>query len=110
MNTWNTLPERYQQRMYKHTLATVKHHIQQPENPTPVVVISMNAAPVDNTIHLEDFTSKGSQVERQIGSTDLNIQIKKIAPIRNCMSKCQEAAWGLQIMVTEGQCMLHPNR
>jgi len=29
MNTWNTLPESYQQRVYKNTLGTVKHQIQQ---------------------------------------------------------------------------------
>jgi hypothetical protein len=28
MNTWNTLPESYQQRVYKNTLATVKRQIQ----------------------------------------------------------------------------------
>jgi len=48
MNTWNTLPESYQQRVYNNTLATVKHQIQQAENPTPAVVISMEAARVDN--------------------------------------------------------------
>jgi len=35
INTWNTLPESYQQWVYKNTLATVKHQIQQAENPTP---------------------------------------------------------------------------
>jgi len=50
MNTWNTLPESYQQRVYKNTLAIVKRQIQQAENPTPAVVISVEAARVDNTI------------------------------------------------------------
>jgi len=44
MNTWNTLPESYQQRVYKNTLATVKREIQRLENPMPAVVISVEAA------------------------------------------------------------------
>jgi len=51
MNTWNTLPESYQQRVYKNTLATIKHQIQQAENPMPAEVISVEAARVDNAIH-----------------------------------------------------------
>ena len=51
MNTWNTLPESYQQRVYKNTLATIRHQIQQAENPTPAQVISVEAARVDNPIH-----------------------------------------------------------
>jgi hypothetical protein len=43
MNTWNTLPESYHQRVYNNTLATVKRQIQQAENPTPAVVISVEA-------------------------------------------------------------------
>ena len=53
MNTWNTLPESYQQRVYNNTLATVKRQIQQAENPTPAVVISVEAARVDNAILLD---------------------------------------------------------
>ena len=41
MNTWNTLPESYQPRVYNNTLPTVKRQIQQAENPTPAVVISV---------------------------------------------------------------------
>jgi len=47
MNTWNTLPEIYQQRVYKTTLPTVKRQIQQSENPTPAVVIKVEAARVE---------------------------------------------------------------
>jgi hypothetical protein len=36
MNTWNALPESYQQRVYIHTLATVKRQIQQEENPNNI--------------------------------------------------------------------------
>jgi len=52
MNTWNTLLESYQHRVYNNTRATVKHQIQQAENPTPAVVISVEAASVDNAIRL----------------------------------------------------------
>jgi len=58
MNTWNTLPESYQQRVYKNTLATVKCLIQQAENPTPAVVISVEAARVDDPILLDYLTSE----------------------------------------------------
>jgi len=57
MNTSNTLPERYQQRVYNNTLATVKHQIQQAEDPTHAVVISVEAARVDNAILLDNLTS-----------------------------------------------------
>jgi hypothetical protein len=53
MNTWNTLPESYQKRMYKNTLATVKCQIQQAENPTPAAVISTEAARIDNAILID---------------------------------------------------------
>jgi hypothetical protein len=54
MNTWNTLPESYQQRVYNNTLATVKRQIQQAEDSTPAVVITVEAARVDNAI-LRDY-------------------------------------------------------
>jgi len=53
MNTWNTLPESYRQRVYNSTLATVKRQIQQAEIPTPSVIISVEALRVDNAILLE---------------------------------------------------------
>jgi hypothetical protein len=53
MNTWNTLPESYQQRVYNNTVATVKCQIQQAENPTPPVMISVEAVGVDNAILLD---------------------------------------------------------
>ena len=58
MNTWNTLPESYQQRVYYITLATVKCQIQLAENPTPAVVISIEAERVDNAILLDYLPSK----------------------------------------------------
>jgi hypothetical protein len=75
MNTWNTLPESYQQRLYKNTLATVKRQIQQAENPTPAAVISTEAALVNNAILLDYLTSKVALEEPEIGSTDRNILI-----------------------------------
>jgi hypothetical protein len=39
MNTWNALPENYQQRVYSHTRAIVKHQIQMADTPLPAVVI-----------------------------------------------------------------------
>jgi hypothetical protein len=55
------------------TLATVKRQIQQAENPTPAVVISTEAACVDNTIPLDYLTSEVAIEEPEIGSTDPNI-------------------------------------
>jgi len=75
MNTRNTLPESYQQRVYKNTLATVQRHIEQLENPTPAEVIRVEAARVDNVILLEYLTSEIALEEPEIGSTDPNIPI-----------------------------------
>jgi len=75
MTTWNTLPESYQQRVYKNTLATVKSQIRQEENPTPAVVISVEAARVENAILLDYLTSEVALEEPEIGSTDPNIPI-----------------------------------
>jgi hypothetical protein len=75
VNTWNTLPESYQQRVYNNTLATVKRQIQQAENPTPAMVISVEAARVDNAILLDFLTSEIALEEPEIGSTDRTIPI-----------------------------------
>jgi hypothetical protein len=75
MNTWNTLPESYQQRVYNNTLATVNRQIQQAENPTPAVVISLESAGVDNAILLDYLTSEVALEEPEIGSTYSNITI-----------------------------------
>jgi hypothetical protein len=73
INTWNTLPESYQQRVYNNTPATVKRLIQQTENPTPAVVISTEAASVDHAVLLDELTSEVALEEPEIGSTDPNI-------------------------------------
>jgi len=75
MNTGNTLPESYQQGVYKNTLATVKRQIQQTENPIPAVIISVEAVRVDNAILLDYLTSEVALEKPEIGSTDPNIPI-----------------------------------
>ena len=79
-NTRNTLPESYQQRVYKDTLATVKRQIQQVENPMPAAVIHTEAARVDNAILLGYKTCEVALEEAEIGSTDPNIQIDNDCP------------------------------
>jgi hypothetical protein len=74
-NTWNALPESYQQRVYNNTLTTVKCQMQQAENPMPAVVNSVDAAPVDNAILLDHLASEVAREEPEIGSTDPNIPI-----------------------------------
>jgi len=75
MNNWNTLPESYQQRLYKNTLPTFNRQIQQAENPMPAMVISVEAARVDNAILLDYLTSKVALEKPEIRSTDQNIPI-----------------------------------
>jgi hypothetical protein len=75
MNPWNTLRESYQQRMYNNTLATVKRQIQQVENPTHAVVVSVEATRVENAILLDCLTSEVAIAEPEIGSTIPNILI-----------------------------------
>jgi len=75
MNSWNTLPECYQHRVYSNTLATVKCQIQQAENPTPAVVISTEAASVENATPLDYLTSEVPLEDPEIGTTDPNIPI-----------------------------------
>jgi hypothetical protein len=80
MNIWNTLPESYQQRVYKNTLATVKCQTQQAEEPTPAVVISVEAAHVENAVPVDWLTSGVAFEEPEIGCADPNIPIDT-----NCM-------------------------
>jgi hypothetical protein len=80
MNTWNTLPESYQQRVYKITLAKVKGQIQQAENSTPAAVISTEAARVDNAILLAYLISEVALEEPEIGSNDPNIPTENNSP------------------------------
>jgi hypothetical protein len=75
MNTRNTPPESYQQMVHNNSLVAVKRQIQQAENPTPAVAISVEAARVDNAILLDYLTSEVALEEPEIGSTDTNIPI-----------------------------------
>ena len=75
MNTGNTLPESYQQRVYKITLAPVKRQIQQAENPTPSVVISVESARVDDAILHDCLTCEVALEKPEIGSNDPEIPI-----------------------------------
>jgi len=74
-NTWNTLPESYQLRVYNNTPAPVKCQIQQAEDPTPAMVISVETARVDNAILRDYLASEVALEEPEIGSTDPNIPI-----------------------------------
>jgi hypothetical protein len=58
--------------VYKNTLATLRSHIQQTENPTTAAVISPDAAHADNTILLDYLTSSVALQEPEIGCTELN--------------------------------------
>jgi hypothetical protein len=73
MNTWNTLPESYQHRAYKNTLARVKHQIELAEIPMPVVVIRVEEARVGYAILPDHLTPEVMREEPQIGTTDRNI-------------------------------------
>jgi hypothetical protein len=75
MDTWNTLLESYQQRVYNNTLPTVNRQIQQAKNPTPAVVITAEAVRVDNAILLHYLASNVALREPEIGSIDPNIPI-----------------------------------
>jgi hypothetical protein len=61
--------------VYNNTLATVKHQIQQAENLTPPMVISLEAARVDNAILLDYLASEVALEEPEIRSTDPNTPI-----------------------------------
>jgi hypothetical protein len=91
MNTWNTLPESYQQRVYNNTLASDKCQIQQAENQTPAVVIRMDAVRVDNAILFDYVASEVAFEELEIGSTGPNILIDS-----NCMD--DELDFGIPVV------------
>jgi len=75
MNTWNTLLESNQYRVFKYTLATVKRHIQQVENPTPAMVISVDPVHVDNAILLDYVIFNVALQKPEIRHTAPNIPI-----------------------------------
>ena len=63
--------------MHNNTIAKVRRPIQQAENPTPAVVISVKAARIDNAHLLDYLTSEVALEEPEIGNTDPNIPIDK---------------------------------
>jgi hypothetical protein len=75
MNAWNTLPESYQHWEYHNTLRTVQRLIQQVENTTPAMLISVEAAHGDNSILLDNLGSEVALEESEIGSTHPNIPL-----------------------------------
>jgi len=70
MNTGNTLPDSYQERVYNNTHATEKREIQQAENQTPALVIRIESLHVGNAIFLGDLASEVELREPEIKSTD----------------------------------------
>jgi hypothetical protein len=75
MNTWNALPESYQQRVYNNTLASVKLRIQEAEFPTPREIISTEAAVVDNAMLLDFLDSEPAMQEPEIGVTNPSVPV-----------------------------------
>jgi hypothetical protein len=69
MNTWNTLPESYQPRVYNNNFPTHKRQIQQADSTIPAIVIGVDTARVDNVIHLHSWHSKVPLEEPEIGCT-----------------------------------------
>jgi len=61
--------------MYYNIPATVKGQIQQEENPAPAMVISVEAARIENAILLDYLTSEVVVEEPEIGFKDPNIPI-----------------------------------
>jgi hypothetical protein len=59
--------------VYKNTLSTLKGQIQQAENRTPAVVISVEAARIDNDILLDYVTFEVALEEPEFKSTQRNI-------------------------------------
>jgi len=106
MNTWNTLPESYQKRVYNNTLGTVKCQIQQAENPTTDMVISTEESRVENAILIDYLTSKVAVNEPEIKSTDQIIPMDNYCPDDELHFVCQGAAGNLMIKITEAMSVM----
>jgi hypothetical protein len=78
MNTWNTLPESYQQRVYNITVATVKHQKKQAEKPAPPMANSIEPTSIHMTILLDYLTTEMALAEPENRSTEPEIPIHKI--------------------------------
>jgi len=75
MISLSTLPESCQQRVHNNTLAAVNSQIQQAENSTRMMMISVEAARDDNAILLDYLPYEVALEELEIGSTDPTIPI-----------------------------------
>jgi hypothetical protein len=75
MDTWQTLLESYQYRVYKNTLTTVRRQIEQMENTMHAVKISIGTVCIGNALRLDYLSSEVVLEEHEIGYTDPNIQI-----------------------------------
>jgi hypothetical protein len=70
MSTWSTLPESYQQMLYRNTLPSVRCQIRQVENPPLAMLICMEEACVDNTVLQDYLTSEvGMRSQKSEGIT-----------------------------------------
>jgi hypothetical protein len=78
INTWNPLPEIYQQRVYINTLVTVNRQIHQGENPMPDGVIRVEVVCADNAILHDYMTSEVALWEPEIRRTHRNIPIAQV--------------------------------
>jgi len=101
MNTWNTLLESYQQRVHKHTSATVNRQVQQAENPTAAVVISMEAAQVDNPILLDNLTSEWNMRSLRSESLTQTSWLTTLVWMTNCIFGCQRVGGITQLNMTK---------
>jgi hypothetical protein len=75
MNTWNTLPQSYHQRVNNNTVAIDKSQIQPAENRIPAVDVRTDPAQGDNAILVDYLTSEVASQACEIGRTDTNIRI-----------------------------------
>jgi hypothetical protein len=75
MNTWNTVLESYQLRVYNNTAATVEYQMQQVENQMADVVISKDAVSIYNNFHVHELTSEVVLMVLAIRITAPNILI-----------------------------------
>jgi len=106
MNTWNTLPESYQQRVYHNTLATVKRQIQQAENPNPGVEISVEAARVSMLFFLIIWPPKWGLRSLRSEALTQSSRLTTIARMTNFISGCQGAGGIIKMKVMKAKCTM----
>jgi len=92
MNTWSTLLQSYQQRVYKSTLLTVKRQMQNAENPTPAGVISFEAACVHILFFLTIWPAKGCLRGQRSEALTKTFRLSTLALIMHSIRGCEGAA------------------